>query len=218
LIAEGWVWNLAIGLFGCAVMVAGLQAARPGRRALVTGLVLSTTDLAIGRLIFHQGGRWLVGLQAVLWLATLVYATVEILGTVFERQEVEVETLLAALCVYLILGLIWVYLYALIGLAAPASFRLPGEVPVAWWDDASRRTEFMRMLILSYSTLTTIGVGDLAPASGLACIVANLEAISGQVYLAVVIARLVGMHVGQAPPSPPEAPGAGPSASADGPG
>jgi hypothetical protein len=106
LVVEGWGWNLLLGLFASAVLVASLQAARPGRRSLRVGLALALADLGIGRLVLIEGGRWLVVLQAVLWLSTLVYVTFAILDAIFGREGVDVETLQAALCVYLLLGLI----------------------------------------------------------------------------------------------------------------
>jgi hypothetical protein len=111
---------------------------------------------------------------------------------------VDVETLQAALCVYLLLGLIWVYYYALIALATPDSFLFQGGPMLAWSDDPSRRSEFLRLVLFSESKLTASGYDDLKPASGFTNICACLGAPTGQVDRAVVIARLVGMQIGQA--------------------
>ncbi len=197
LLAEGWVWNLVIGLFASVVLVASLQAARPGPASLWIGMFLALLDLAMGRLVFVEGGRWLVLLQAFLWLTSLAYVTVTILDAVFEKTSVDVESLQAALCVYLLLGLFWVYVFSLIELAAPGSFILRGERQLPWSDNASRRSEFLRFVLLSYSTLTSTRLGELTPATGFAILCACLESLSGHIYLAVVIARLVAMQVGQ---------------------
>ena len=179
---EGPVWKVLFALSASALLLVSLQAARPGRRSLRIGLILAAV-------------RWLVVVQSVLWLATLSYVTVAILDAVFTRPAVDVETLSAALCVYLLLGLVFVYVYALITLAAPASFHSQGIPHVAWTDDRARRLEFLRLLVFSYSTLTTTGFGSLTPRNNFASICANLEAMTAQVYLAVVIARLVGLQV-----------------------
>jgi hypothetical protein len=144
-----------------------------------------------------------VVVQAVLWLSTLIYATATILGAVFETESVEVETLLAALCAYLLLGLIWVYFYALIALASPDSFRFRGGPMVAWSDDQSRRAEIVRLLNFSYSKLTSASYDDLTAAGGFTNICTCLEALIAQVYLAVVIARLFAMQVDRASRGPP---------------
>jgi len=197
LIAQERGSSFLLAVFASAVLVASLYAARPERRALAIGLALALVNLGLGRLVHIEGASWLVVLQAAMWLSTLLFVTVTILGAVFERERVDIETLQAGVCVYLLLGLIWVHLFALLALVAPDSFRFQGGSMIAWSDELSRWTEYMRLLIFSYSTLTTTGYGDLAPASGFATICANLETLSGQVYLAVVIARLVGVQASQ---------------------
>jgi hypothetical protein len=199
LIAEGWGWNLLLNLFASAVLVAGLQAARPGRRSLRIGLILAATDLIIGRLVLLEGGRWLVVVQAVLWLGTLLYVTLTILDMVFTSKEVDVDTLLAALCVFLLLGLVWFYVYSALNLVSPGSFRTPAGPLAVWTTAATRRTQTLQLLVFSYSTLASTGLGEVTTASGFASICANLEGLTAQVYLAVVIARLVGIHAASSP-------------------
>jgi hypothetical protein len=194
LIATGWVWQRLIALFAGAVLVAGLQAARPGRRSLVLGLILALADFGIGRLVVVENTHWTLILQPILWLATMGFVTVTILEAVFEREVVDLETLQAAFCVYLLLGLLWAFGFVLIEITAPGSFHAESGASVAWFDDQSRRTEFVRLFILSYATLTGTNYGDVTPGSGFAYICTCLEALTGQVYLAVVIARLVGLH------------------------
>jgi voltage-gated potassium channel len=109
---------------------------------------------------------------------------------------VDVETLQAALCVYLMIGLMWVYVYALISLAAPGSFLVRGGRMPSWSDPQSRSAEFVSLLVFSFSAMTASGFGDVTPATAFASLCANLEAVGGQVYLAVVVARLVGMQAG----------------------
>jgi hypothetical protein len=195
LILEGWLWNLLLRLFASAVLVASLQAARPGRTSLWIGLGLALVDLVIGQLTLIEGIRGLVVLQVALWLGTLVFVTIVILDAVFTSEYVDAETVQAVLCVYLLLGLIWVFVYGLIDLAAPTSFRSLSGERIVWSDGPTRRTDFLRLVVFSFSTLTTSGFGDLAPANGFTSICANIEAMSGQVYLAVVIARVVAMQV-----------------------
>jgi Ion channel len=125
-----------------------------------------------------------------------VYVTSAILFVTFRRGDVDVDTLQAALCVYLMIGLMWVYVYALIALAAPGSFLVQGNRMAPWSDPKSRSAEFVHLLVFSFSTLTTSGLSDVTPVTGFARICATLEAVSGQVYLAVVVARLVGMQAG----------------------
>jgi voltage-gated potassium channel len=198
-IAEGFVWKTVLALFAASVLIAGLYAAQPSRRSLVLGLILASIDLAIGRLADIDSSGWLLTLQAILWLATMIFVTVAILEVVLGSRPVTIETLQAAFCVFLLLGLVWVYLYILIELVAPGSFQYLGEARPIWREDQSRRVGFLRFLILSYSTMTSRGYADIAPASDFANICGCLEAMMAQVYLAVVIARLVGLQASQSP-------------------
>jgi voltage-gated potassium channel len=109
----------------------------------------------------------------------------------FRRQDhVTIDTLFAAVAAYLLFGVAWSFAFAMLELAAPGSFAVAGAQPF----DPAR---FDRFLGFSFITLTTLGYGNVAPASPQADALATFEAVVGQIYLAVVIARLVGLHVAQ---------------------
>jgi hypothetical protein len=186
-------------LFTGAVLVASLHAARPGGKSVAVGLALALADLGIGRCAVAFGSRWLVLLLVALWLTTLVYVTATILEAVFESEEVTVETLQASLCVYLLIGLIGGFGFALIEIILPGSFQATHGPAVVWADDRSSAHEFLRLFVFSYATLSGSGYGGIAPATGFASNAASFEAMTGQIYIAVVIARLVGIYSAQPP-------------------
>ena len=99
------VSDAVLTLFTGAVLVASLHAARPGGKPVAVGLALALADFLIGRCTVHFGTRWLVLLQTVLWLSTLIYVIATILGAAFGSREVTEEALLVALCVFLLIGL-----------------------------------------------------------------------------------------------------------------
>jgi hypothetical protein len=210
-ITESHASKLVLAGLGSGLLIAGIYAARPGKRSLIVGAVVAAVEFGIGRMGEIYGSRCLLLAQVVLWLLAMSYVAFEILEQVLESTEVTLETLQAAFCVYLLLGLIWTFGYALLEIAAPASFQAQHGPPVVWSDDYSRRLGFLRLVIFSFSTLTGAGYGDIAPTGAFAEMAACLEAMMAQVYLAVVIARLVGI---QAAPPPPVQPGA----NRDGPG
>ncbi len=187
--------HAVLALFTGAVLVASLHAARPGGKPVVVGLALALADFLIGRFTSHFGSRWLVLLESVLWMSTLIYVTATILRAIFESREVTVETLLAALCVFLLMGLLGAFAFTLIDLTLPGSFQALHGPGVVWADERSRATEFMRLFVFSYATLSGSNYAEVAPATGFARNAASLEALAGQIYLAAVVARLVGMHV-----------------------
>lgn len=194
IMVEGWAWKTLIALFVAGVLVAGLYAVRPGRHAFVAGLILAIVEFGVGRLVASHGSREILLVQIFLWIFALIYVTVAILDWVLGNPEVTLETLQAAFCVYLLLGLLWAYLFSLMAVLDPASFHVVNGPALGWADSDSRRLGFLRFFVFSYATLTGTGRGDLVPANPLADMGASLEAMSAQVYLAVVIARLVGLQ------------------------
>ncbi|MCD6187542.1 MAG: two pore domain potassium channel family protein [Desulfuromusa sp.] len=109
-----------------------------------------------------------------------------ILTFVFSSRSVTWEVISAALVVYLLLGTIWSFGYTLVDLFVPGSFNIADHLV------GQAGPSYM---YYSFITLTTIGYGDITPISGMARSLSMLEGIIGQTYMAVLVARLVGMHV-----------------------
>jgi hypothetical protein len=88
--------------------------------------------------------------------------------------------IVGGICIYLLIGILWTVLYGLVR---------------TWNPDAIVLREGASLFYFSFTTLTTLGYGDITPAVKLAQDLAIMEAITGQVYLAIFIARLVGLHI-----------------------
>jgi hypothetical protein len=116
------------------------------------------------------------------------YIIVLILNHIFRQKNVTLETIYGAIAVYILIGLVWVFLYNLTELLHPGSFSLTAVL-----DTESKKS----LYFFSFVTLTTLGYGDITPVSAPARSLAMLEAIVGQMYIAVLIARLVGIHISQ---------------------
>jgi hypothetical protein len=153
-----------------------------------------------------SGGIALAGSVATEWLSSPVLLTVVFGGylglfasllwalaeRVFAAGRVDANRLLGAISIYLAAGYAWGFLYALMELWVPGSF-----AGLAAGEAGPSGQDLVRELIyFSFVTLTTLGYGDITPGASLARDLAVLEAIFGQLYLAVVIARLVGLQMG----------------------
>ena len=114
------------------------------------------------------------------------YAVFIILQRIAGSTDVTRETIFAAVVAYLLIALMWAFAYMILELLIPGSFSQPGE---------SIRLETMRFEYFSFITITTLGYGDIAPLTNRASALALLEALVGQIYLVVLVAWLVGMHV-----------------------
>ncbi|MEZ4483294.1 MAG: potassium channel family protein [Syntrophotaleaceae bacterium] len=121
------------------------------------------------------------------------YIILVVLAYVLRSQYVTQEVISGALVVYLLLGLLWTFLFTLVEHLNPGSFSFANTL------GAENRFSF---LYYSYVTLTTLGYGDITPLTQMSTALAVLEAIVGQIYLTVLIARLVGLHISHNPSSP----------------
>jgi hypothetical protein len=125
----------------------------------------------------------------------LVFVIVLILKRLFEIGRVSLHAISASLCAYMLLGVLWTNVYALIARFDPAAFSSPSGLPTALETKEQRVELFIEMLYFSFTTLTTLGYGDVTPTTAFARMFAVTEAIVGQIILVVLVARLVGLHV-----------------------
>lgn len=99
-------------------------------------------------------------------------------------KKITGDTIKGALCVYFMIGVFWAFVYQVIFRINPASF-------------SAASFGKMTLLHYSYTTLTTLGLGDVVPISNFAMSFTALEAMAGQLFLVVFIAKLIGLHIVQ---------------------
>lgn len=106
---------------------------------------------------------------------------------VIHSEAITLHNIAGAICVYILLGVIWSVLYMFIYMLIPESFSGINEV--------NQQIQFSDFLYFSFVTLTTLGYGDLLPLSATAKTLAFIEAIFGQFYMATLVAGLVAIHI-----------------------
>jgi hypothetical protein len=126
-----------------------------------------------------------------------VLMAVTILSAIIKTKKVSIETIYAAICAYLLLGVIWTMIFSVIEIIEPGSFLSGGAPFVDSHGDPASRNIYINFIYFSFVTLTTLGYGDIIPVSPQARAFSSLEAVIGQLYIAVLIAGLVGMHISQ---------------------
>ena len=102
--------------------------------------------------------------------------------------EIDGNKILGAICLYLLMGLIWAVLYTLVQLSFPNSFTNISNNN-EWF------TLFPDFIYFSFVTITTLGFGDISPLLPISRFLVYFEAIVGQFYLAILVASLVGSHM-----------------------
>jgi len=168
------------------VLLAGVWSLSHSRRLFLIGLGLVAATLGAAR-----AGVALVGLA--FGLAFLVFMIATLLSGVLRSKAITTDTILGGICVYMLLALAWTVIFSALEIVAPQSF--------ATSSGSLTRQEHGLMVpeLLHYSVfvITSMGPGYVQPMTQVARAWTGLAAITGQLYLAVFIARLVGMHASQ---------------------
>ena len=149
---------------------------------VVAGIILTLVSTRTQSLLFqHASLLSLIGFLLVAIIFTMKQVAI---GTAISTNR-----LVGAVCVYLLLGVIWALSYSVLELAVPGSF--------AGFDAWSDRGWDSEWLYFSFVTMTTLGYGDLLPISAAARAMAYMQAVFGQFYIAVLVAGLVGAYIAQ---------------------
>ena len=138
--------------------------------------------------------------QAIIYgvcqLVFIAYIVARIFQFLIAARRVDAQMIYAALCLYLLFGLLWTLAYFVIALLDPGAINLVVDITNS---DHHGTTQLLHELIyFSFVTQTTLGYGDLLPVSGIARAFVITQALVGQIYVAVVIARLVGLQIAYA--------------------
>ena len=119
----------------------------------------------------------------VIYAGFFLLAIVLMIEKIFSDRKVTIDTIVGGISVFLLIGDLWFLCFETIYLLNPAAFTSSAET-----------INSFDLLYFSFTTLTTVGYGDIAPISPLAKVLTNLEGICGVMYPAVLIGRLVGIY------------------------
>jgi ion channel len=167
---------LMINLFS---LVIGL-----GGRRLLWAAMFAACFVVLHELRAVVSDRTIVSLATLIWLLGCLAGLVATVGQVLRPGIVDAERIFAALDAYVLAGLIFGVSYYALNRVFPGSFDSTEAAPF---------NEF-RAIYFSFVTLATLGYGDVVPRSEAACTLAVLEAVAGQMYFAVMLARLVSLY------------------------
>lgn len=127
-------------------------------------------------------------------IALFGYIIFLILSIIFHAKIVTADIIYGAVCVYFLIGLEWGLIYSVMEIIHPGSFNV-NVSDIVENEEAIGPLHHSNFIYYSFITLTTLGYGDITPAIPSARSMSSLEASFGQLYLAILIARLVGLHL-----------------------
>jgi hypothetical protein len=182
------------------IIVAGIMATfkQHWLRLLAIGLAVASL---ISLWVEHVYRMWrLTILNTIFGILFLFLLLAILIVQVFKKGEVTPDRIRGAIVVYLLIGGMWAFFYFTIALAMPHSFNWPKNMAVGDLQAVQQTLTYF-----SFITLTTTGYGDVTPAIPLTRTLAMFEALTGQLYLVITLARLVSLAVMcQQSPVPPD--------------
>lgn len=169
------------------VFVFGVWSLVDSRIAFVVGWALGASMLVLT--IIAQATDDLLW-QYLALSAVLVFFLLSCTITVYDvlfGGAIDINRLVGAACIYLLSGSLWGIVFFLLNVVAPGSF---AGVEAQGWSE-----QLNVFIYHSFVTLTTLGYGDVVPLQPVARTLCYLEAVLGQMYLTVLVAALVGLHI-----------------------
>ena len=166
-----------------AVRIAAIALAAPA--IALQGLNLVTPNPAV-QLTSHAFAMTFL----VLTIGTIGHA-------LFRAKRITTDEVASSLCIYLFMVILWAVAYSALELVAQGSFTYSlseagAAAPMVFGGELS-----VFPVYFSFVTITTLGYGDVLPATPAAQMLASIEAFLGQIYVAVLVARFVGVHISQ---------------------
>jgi hypothetical protein len=183
---HGDLKRIVLGLFMTVSIAAFLLLLAKKKWELLLGIIL-----AIPVTYYNWSGAYQIDNpphMLTIYLNILFYSfvVIELLRFIISKNVVDFNSIAAAISIYFILGLIWTFIYITVEIHAPGSI-LPGF-------EGSYYGKFSELMYFSYVTLTTLGYGDISPSDAIGRNWAILQAIIGQFYMAILVARLVAIY------------------------
>ena len=128
---------------------------------------------------------------AGLFIGFLIWRILKDVGV---GSRITSERVYGAVCAYLLIGFLFADLYGFIALVDENAFSVSANIEARWAEEEFQGAGEL-LTYFSFVTMTTLGYGDIAPVSPAARTLAWMQALVGQLYLAITIAGLVGIHI-----------------------
>ncbi len=189
-VIDSAIVRLAASLFLSLFLISGVQLLSPRRSVRIVGGLVVVVAIVLRWLGHVQPTPAVIGAGLAVSLLVMVCLTTVSIDKVFRDDSPVTSTrILGAVAVYLLFGMTWSFLYGLLDLLIPGSFKLALDLTLL---DPDRQESFT---YFSFVTLTTLGYGDITPVHPVARLFVVIQALFGQLYPATLLARLVSLEI-----------------------
>ncbi|MBX2859889.1 MAG: hypothetical protein KTR14_01550 [Vampirovibrio sp.] len=178
----------SLGVFFILILLSSVYSLSYSKPHMIIGALLGIPTLIISLISLFSAGTDMDLIRVSLLIAFNTFTIITILMTVLNHTRVTQNTINGGICVYLLMGITWAMAYNMLETFMPGSFSVLDTYQklgsLVWTD----------FVYFSFTTLTTLGYGDITPATSYAQSLTILESCTGVLYIAVLISRLVSLY------------------------
>ena len=187
--------RIIFNLFFTAILIFSILPFLKKEESLKIACILALPILLVSWGKTFSPYLWLFfpGIEDLFLIIFFGYILFILLLGIVRATKITTNLIFGSICIYLLIGLQWAFIYSLLENIYPGSFQsdfndfstaggLPEQLSI-------------RFFYFSYTTLSTLGYGDITPVTPPAQMISAMEALAGQFYLAVLVARLVGLYL-----------------------
>ena len=186
---EGFIGiNILMDILFSLILISGIYAISEKKLVLIIGLLIALPTFVANWSLYFLKIPSLELVHRIFGAFFFAYIIIIMISYLFKEKNVTVEVITSAISVYFLIGLTWTFVFSLLEIFHPGSFSLSSQNQIK---------DIEQLFYYSFVTLTTIGYGDITALTAPAGSLSALEAMMGQIYLAVLVARLVGMYIFQ---------------------
>lgn len=178
--------RFVVQIVATGIFIFAMYAISTKQHHVIFALFLVVPTIVTLWIDYFTSVKWAIVISEICGVLFFGFAIILIVNFICKENEVTREVIFAAVVVYLLMAMLWADIYQLLEQLAPGSFAMP---------DGQIQNDRNLFLYFSLVTITTLGYGDMTPLTDRAAGLASVEALSGQIYLVVLVAWLVGMHV-----------------------
>lgn len=182
--------RLLLRFFMTVTITAAIFTNRQGHSLRIPILVLACISVPVAWISAFVDSLLLFRVHCLLFCAFFAISGGLVILACFRQRFATLDAVLGAISAYLLIGLSWSFAYWALAQADAASFSWPPEMMAGISQDEPIRI-FPKVVYYSMVTMSTLGYGDITPVSSVACTLAWIQSVTGQFYVAVLVAWLV---------------------------
>ncbi len=193
IISAQLTWEILIDIFVIAILIYGVIIASRTKTHFLISLALALIFLICGWFAQAESNQTVELISSFSGATFFSYVAVILLQEIFRQGErISMSMIYSAVSIYLLIGLAFAFFYLAFSILVPGSFSEPAFMS----DDP--QAQLYGFIYFSFVTLSTLGYGDISPNTIQISAFVYIEAIIGQLYLTILVARLVGLQISQA--------------------